>query len=328
MNRKTQLLGGFGFLTLSTVAFTQSEASIAAMVAARAAQGLASAIIQTGAIGLVSDMFAGTMDGGGDFEHAFANVVTANMFGAALGPVVGAILYTLQGFNFTFMALGVFAGLIFVVVALNLRASDTPQPPIRFSEHTTDPWVIAIVAGLGVAGWAMSMLEPTLPVHLQAAFGTREAVIGLAFTELILSQQVFMPIIFQVIEGKAEDRPVYIVSAYVTIAIFLLLTFLVQSIWLCFVLLFLFGLAVAVAVAACNAELSEALGSEQIRSTQNLANYFLKETGYRVGTCFGPLVGAAFVGDSLGPFFLTAAGCIGFLPVFFILREKSGQRKM
>merc|ERR1711924_555711 len=94
-----------------------------------------------------------------------------------------------------------------------------------------------------------------------------------------------------------------------------------------FVMLFFFVVAAALAVATCNAELSDALGNEEIRSTQDLSNYFLKEAGYRVGTCLGPLIGAAFGGDSLAPFFITALGCIAFLPGFFMSKEASQRSK-
>lgn len=322
-SRRFHLMSGLALLLTAAVICMVSNASISWMVISRCIQGFASALIQTAATGLIADMYAGAMDGGTDFEHAFSNVVTANMFGAALGPVVGGILYTLQGFDFTYLAFALCFGVMGIGTSLLLDAPDPPIPHVQYTQHLSDRWVCSTVAGLSVAGWAMSMLEPTLPIHLDAAFGAREAVIGLAFTELILSQQVLMPIIFKLIDGKPADRPTYTLCAYVMLATFLLLMFVAKHLWLCFVMLFFFGFAAALAVAACNAELSEALAGEEIRSTHNLSNYFLKEIGYRIGTCLGPLVGAAFVGNSLAPFFITALGCIAFLPLFFLAKESS-----
>lgn len=326
-SRRIHLLGGLALLLIASCLFMISDADISTMILSRALQGIASALIQTGAIGLIADMYAGTMDGGADFEKAFANVVTANMFGAALGPVIGGIFYTLRGFEFVFLVMAMGVGVVGIATSLLLETPDTPLPPVHFTGHLSDWWVRATVAGFVIVGWSMSMLEPTLPIHLDAAFGARQAVIGLAFTELILSQQVLMPIIFKLIDDKPDDRPTYILCAYVMLATFLLLMFVAKALWICFVMLFFFGFAAALAVATCNAELSDALGGEEIRSTHDLSNYFLKETGYRVGTCLGPLVGAAFTGNSLAPFFLTALGCLGFLPFFFVVKDSSPSQK-
>ena len=175
-----------------------------------------------------------------------------------------------------------------------------------------------------VCGWAISMLEPTLPVHLHAAFGAREAVIGLAFTELILSQQVFMPIIFFLMDGQAADRQTYMLASFIMLAAFLLLMFIAKSLLMAFTMLFFFAFAVALAMATCNTELADALGRDEkeVRNTGDLTSYYMKDAGYRVGTCFGPLVGAAFEGNSMRPFFITAIGCVVFLPLFFFARER------
>ena len=328
VTRRTHLLGGLALLILSAVLFMVSNTIISWMIAARAVQGIASAMIQTAATGLIADMYAGTMDGGRDFENAFGHLVTGNLFGAAMGPVVGGVLYTLKGFSFTFLLLALVIGGVGIVASLVLDTPDPVQPPVHYEQHLRDGWVRAAVGGLAVVGWTVSMLDPTLPIHLEASFGAKEAVIGLGFTELILSQQVFMPLIFKLIEGQSGDRPTYIVAAYVMLGAFLLLMFVANQLWICFLMLLFFGFAAALVVATLNAELADAMGNDDIPSTINLSSYFLKEAGFRAGTCLGPLVGAAFVGDSLTPFFITAAASVAFIPIYFYSKESSLRLKL
>ena len=47
----------------------------------------------------------------------------------------------------------------------------------------------------------MSLLWSTFPIHLLYAFKSKEAVVGLIFTLVLLSHDIFLPIIFSFLEG-------------------------------------------------------------------------------------------------------------------------------
>ena len=69
--------------------------TLGVILLARVIQGFGTAFIQTGALGMVLQECARADDA--TTEDAFASIVTANAFGAAVGPCVGGILYTVKG---------------------------------------------------------------------------------------------------------------------------------------------------------------------------------------------------------------------------------------
>merc|ERR1711988_838701 len=101
------------------------------MVLARAVQGFSSAAIQTGALGIVLDVCADMEDS--RTEDAYANLITANAFGAAVGPVVGGILFTLRGTDFVFIMFVIAIGCAGIAVAFYVDLPESPLPTVTYS---------------------------------------------------------------------------------------------------------------------------------------------------------------------------------------------------
>jgi len=280
-------------------------------LAGRVLQGLGSALIQTGALGIVLDECSRADDA--TTEDAFASIVTANAFGAAVGPVIGGILFTLRGSEFVFLAFVVMVGVAGILVAFFVDFPDGPLPAVSFETLLTDSSTVTTAAGFSLVYCCMSLMWSTFPVHLILVFEAKEAVVGLIFTLVLLSHDIFLPIIFAFLEVRsAENRCTFVACAFIMLGVFTVLAFMAKNWYPMCAMLFAFGFSAALGMGCCSTELSE-------RSSQNLANYHLKEAAILAGCCVGPLIGAFVDHDSLFvPYCLCALLCVLYVPAYFM----------
>merc|ERR1711988_1034965 len=280
------------------------------MVTARFVQGLSSAAIQTGALAIVLDVCADMEDA--RTEDAYASVITANAFGAAVGPVVGGILFTLRGTEFVFLMFVIAIGCAGIAVAFYVDLPESPLPTVTYSIYLTDPSMVLACTGLGLVGCSMSLLWTILPVHLLDKFDTHEAVVGLLFTLLLLSHDIFPPVIYGFLELRQEnDRPTFVACAFVMLGVFTVLVALAKVFVAMGAMLFLFGFSAALGMSVCATDLTE-------RSKASISIYQLKEASILVGTAIGPILGAGlFTPGSTAPFYICAALCLAYVPAYF-----------
>jgi len=311
VGRRFMVLTGICGLWISAVisiyAFKKDREVL--MVTARFVQGLSSAAIQTGALGIVLDVCADMEDA--QTEDAYANVITANAFGAALGPVVGGILFTLRGTEFVFLMFVIAVGCAGIATAFYVDLPESTLPTVSYSTYLTDTSMLVASLGLGLVGCSMSLLWTTLPIFLLDKFDTREAVVGLLFTLLLLSHDIFLPVIYGFLELRQEnDRPTFVACAFIMLGVFTVLAVLAKVFVAMAAMLLLFGFSAALGMSVCSTDLSE-------RSKASISIYQLKEASILVGTAIGPILGGLFTPGSLMPFYFTAALCILYVPVYF-----------
>jgi len=279
------------------------------MVLARIVQGFSSAAIQTGALGIVLDVCANLEDS--HTEDAYANVITANAFGAALGPVVGGILFTLRGTQFVFLMFVIAVGCAGLATAFYVDLPESPLPTVSYKGHLGDRSMVVASAGLALVAMCMSLLWTSFPVHLLEKFDTREAVVGLVFTLLLLSHDIFLPVIYGFLELRQEDdRPVFLAGAFVMLAVFAVLLVWAKVFLAMAAMLFLFGFSAALGMSVLATDLTE-------RSKANISIYQLKEAAFLVGTTVGPLLGGIFAPGSLTPYYTVSALCLLYVPVYY-----------
>lgn len=245
-------------------------------------------------------------------EDAFASVVTANAFGSALGPVVGGILFTLKGSEFVFLMFVVIVGIAGITCTVFIEIPDGPLPAVSYEGLLSDSSVAVTAAGFSLVYVAMSLLWTTFPVHLVLVFNSKEAVIGLIFSLVLLSHDIFLPIIFSFLEVKSsENRNTFVACAFIMIGVFTVLAFMAKRWYGMCGMLFLFAFSAALGMGCCSTELSE-------RSSQNLANYHLKEAAILLGSAIGPIIGA-FVShaDLFGAYMFCGVLCVVYVGAYY-----------
>jgi len=331
-NRATRIIGqqfgreillGIGIACL----FASSALSVMAMegrvhlrimLLARTIQGLGSAFIQTVSLGIVLDECQSLEESA--TENAFSTIVAANAFGAAMGPCVGGILYTLRGPTAVFLAFVVLIGVAGILCSFFVSFPDGPLPSVSFDSLLANPAILLTSAGFFIVYACLSLLWSTFPIHLSIAFGSKAAVVGLIFTLVLLSHDVFLPIIYSFLEVRsAENRATFVACAFFMMGFFTVLAYMAKRWYGMCGMLFLWSFSAALGMGCCSTELSE-------RSTQNLANYHLKETACLLGASLGPLIGA-FVSkedpgsksqqDLLVGYCILACMCFGYVPVYY-----------
>ena len=113
--------------------------------------------------------------------------------------------------------------------------------------------------------------------------------VGLIFTLVLLSHDIFLPIIYSFLEVRsAENRATYVGCAFTMLGFFTVLAFMAKRWYGMCSMLFLFAFSAALAMGCCSTELTE-------RSPHTLANFHLKEAGILVGCSLGPLIGASWL---------------------------------
>jgi len=217
----------------------------------------------------------------------------------------------LRGLEFVFLMFVIAVGCAGIATAFYINLPVSPLPTVSYQNHLGDRSMLLAATGLAIVGATMSLLWTTLPVHLLQQFGTREAVVGLIFTLLMLSHDIFLPVIYSFLEiRKEDDRSFFVACAFVMLGVFLVLVvFAKVFIGMC-AMLFLYGFSAALGMSACSTDLSE-------RSKSNLANYHLKEAAILIGTTVGPLLAGVFSPGNLTPYYFLAAICILYVPIYF-----------
>ena len=279
------------------------------------------------------DQTAGTTET--TVEEAFASVVTANAFGvnptalsptllahlrcvvtahqSAMGPCMGGLLYTIKGPESVFLTFVVLVGIAGIFCAIFVEFPEGPLPIISYEGHLRDGTLVVTSVGFTLVYLCMSLMWTTFPVHLLEVFNIKEAVVGLVFTLVLLSHDIFLPIIYTFLEIKSsEARGTYVACAFGMLGSFTMLAFMAHTWYAVCAMLFAFSFSSALAIGACSTELAE-------RSNQNLANYQLKDAAVLVGCVVGPLLGVV-VNDAVlfktGPWHV-ACLCFGYVAVYY-----------
>ena len=129
--RKTFLLGGLLFYTLTSIAYLLAN-SLSVLLLVMALQGIATAMVQPVALAYVADL---TPKGKEGAYAGYAN--TAFMAGVAGGPILGGVIKDLYSMHASFVTLGVLSFLSFLLLWLFLPES---QPHRAATQTSAAPW--------------------------------------------------------------------------------------------------------------------------------------------------------------------------------------------
>jgi DHA1 family solute carrier family 18 vesicular amine transporter 1/2 len=196
LGRKGPMIGALALLAGATLLFAYAQ-SLAMLFVARMLQGAADAVTWVVGFALIADLY-----GEDERGRAMGLAMGGSTLGFIIGPLVGGWLYELGGIRLPFL---VVAGL--AVLDLLVFATVTPGTTSASIEPTSMRQVLrvraialcAVIVAIGAAGAAM--LEPVLPLMLEARAHLGPAAIGTLFGAAALAASAMHPFY-----GRLSDR--------------------------------------------------------------------------------------------------------------------------
>lgn len=286
VGRRPPLLWGLVGLGATTVLFAFSS-SYPLLVLARVLQGISGAATWTSGLAILADSFPAAERGRGmGTVFAFANL------GVLLGPPIAGHLSDRFGPRAPFFFAAGLALLDAAARILLLRDEAPPEGTRLGYRALVGNAVVRVFAGAMALGAGLfSLLESTLPIHLDAAFGMSAAQIGNAFAVVAASHMVTSPLM-----GRLSDRVGRrkVLAAGLLMALVLVpLTGFVTVRW--GIVLAMAGLGVTASfvispASPALADAVEAMGSQSYASVFTLLN-----VAYGVGMMVAPILGSAAV---------------------------------
>ncbi|MCC7565636.1 MAG: MFS transporter [Methanomicrobiaceae archaeon] len=198
VGRRPILLSGVGLLAAATVIFGLA-ASVPALIAARALQGVSAAASWSAGLALLAETF-----GRSGIGRRMGVVMSVMGFGMMVGPVTGGVLYEHLGYVPTFVVAAVFIGLLGLVMLLLPARFGRPSPSPNRSlmpGSTALPLLILYAAVIVAVAATYSIMEPYMPVYLHDTFAASPTIIG-----AVLGALAFAGVIAQPLAGRVFDR--------------------------------------------------------------------------------------------------------------------------
>jgi len=251
--------------------------------------------------------------------------MSAMALGTLVGPTFGGFLYEWGGYRLPFLiaaGIALLDGLARLLLLTN--------PPYQRGAHTTlwrfarDRRMLLLNGVVALGASVITLLEPTLPLHLERQFGASPGMIGLLFGAITLAYALTSPV-----AGALADRwgrmPVMLFGV-IGVGLLLPLVVLPTTLLVTASVLFLLGMLLAPLLTPTMAELADTVDSYGQGGYG--AAYAIYNVAYAVGMMFGPVSGGLLA----QVFGLTTAlivfGIIGWLYALLLLlvllRRRSG----
>jgi len=311
IGRRGPMLWGLLGLAAATLLFAFST-SFWMLVVARSLQGLAAAITWTAGLAILADLYPSQERG-----KAMGLALSGQAAGILLGPAIGGWLYQLGGYQLPFLfaaALALIDGILRLVLLRDFPETKSGNflSPFGLLRNRS----ILIIAGVIVVGAAVpSVLEPTLPLHLQEKFQAQPGFIGLLFIVPTLAYGLTTPLIGALSSKIGNKRALMIGLLMVSIS--LPLASLPDSMWMQAAALALLGVSMGMVLAPCLPELSSLSENSGVPSYG--VTFAVYNTAYSIGMMLGP-ISSSILTDRIG---LTSSyliiGCVALLYMAFLL---------
>jgi MFS transporter, DHA1 family, solute carrier family 18 (vesicular amine transporter), member 1/2 len=187
--RKAPLVGGMFALAASTLLFAYSD-GLPWLFAARLVQGAADAVTWVVGFALIADRF------GPDERGRVSGIVMSGTSGAVMvGPTIGGWMYEVGGIRAPFLLVAVLAALVALgFLWLEIPSQHTETEPVAINVVLRSRAVAVCAAVVVAISATLTMLEPVLPLFLNAKFGFGPARIGLLFGCGALASTILHPI--------------------------------------------------------------------------------------------------------------------------------------
>lgn len=281
-NRAPMMIGMFA-LGASTLLLGLTT-SVPGLVAVRALQGISCAATATASLAMLASTFPAQERG-----KAMGIWTSGNACGTLAGPPLGGLLFQTFGL-WGPLVLGAGLAVLDGLARASLPGSRAAlAPPLRALTRHPALFDVCAIAGLGAAG--LTLLEATLPLHVQSRFGASPVLTGAFFVVATIAFGVTSPIV-----GALEQRLGRLRAAILgllALACLQPLFALAPSLPWAFVAVALVGAAVGVTITPAMPALAELV--DRLGATSYGVAYSLFNTAFAVGMAAGPILGTALI---------------------------------
>jgi multidrug resistance protein len=297
VGRKGPLVWGLVVLAASTVLFAYAN-SLPWLFVARLVQGAADAITWVVGFALIADLY-----GPAERGRVTGIVMSGTSMSFMVGPSIGGWLYEAGGMRLPFLAVALLA-------MIGAAGCLWFQPPggriareaVPVARVLREPSVVACAALVMAIASTLSMMEPTLALHLQTNLRFGPARVGLVFAAAAVGNTILYPV-FGRIADRFGARRMTLVGLMLT-ACTLPLLGRAWSFESAIGLTVLQSAALAVAITPSLAYMGEAASTAGIGSFG--VSYGIYNMAWAVGLLGGPAVGG-FLFERIGFARLTLA---------------------
>ncbi|MBC7106459.1 MAG: MFS transporter [Firmicutes bacterium] len=280
--RRAPVVLGMAGLALATLAFALAR-SYWTLLLSRLLQGLAAAATWTAGLAMIADMYPERQG------EKLGLAMTAMGVGSLAGPVLGGGLAHAMGYAAPFYFLGACSALVALAMAF-LLTETLPAAGGKAGEHrhlsANALWGLTVIlVGSAVVG----VLEPLLPLDMEARFRAHEGLVGLVFGLSTLSMLVAQP----VAGWLADGRPVkpLIAAGLFTTALALPWLATARTVWYVAALMGVLGVTLSFVFAPCYPMINRSFGASG--NAVSGTAFGMANVSYSLGYVVGPLAGGA-----------------------------------
>jgi MFS transporter, DHA1 family, solute carrier family 18 (vesicular amine transporter), member 1/2 len=286
IGRRKPFLWGLVGLGATTLLFAFAS-SYPLLLLARILQGLAAAATWTSGLALLAEGFPSQRRG-----QAMATAFAAANIGVLLGPPISGFLTESFGPRSPFLLA---AGLALADAAARVCfLRDTEPPPgerVGLSGLLANATVRTFAGAMALGASLWAILESTLPLHLDAAFGMRPSEIGILFAAAALTHTLTSPLMGRLSDRVGRLRVLRV--GFVLAALLIPVPAFVSTKGTVALAMAALGVTASFVMSPVSpglADAVEAMGSRSFGSVFSLVN-----VAYAVGMMVGPLAGSALV---------------------------------
>jgi len=310
---RTMLAAGAICLALaSLVGAFAANASV--MVVGRFLQGSAGAALWAAGLAWLAEVYPTSTRG-----KALGTAMAGLSVGALVGPILGGTLFEWGGQDLPLLTGAGLAGLLAVLTLLMpRRRSRVALRNLSFRSVLAQPGVAVTLGVVLLGSIVLSLLDPTLPLHLETRLHAGPIAVGLAFAAATLAYGLSAPLAGSISDrsGRRKTMAAGVLATVVSLP----LVALPAHWWLEIPALVLLGIACAFLLTPTLPQLADAVeGSSE--SGYGRA-YTLFNLAYALGMFVGPTVGGA-LSDQFGfgaSLFILSAAAAPYLLV--VVRSK------
>jgi multidrug resistance protein len=317
VGRRGPMIGGAVGLVAATLMFAVA-ASYPALVGARLLQGVAAAATWIAGLALVADLFPAQGRG-----RAMGIALSGMTVGVLVGPPLGGLLYEWGGYAAPFVVAAAVALVDGAAIALLLvdppRAASGRESLARL---LGDRAILVASGAAVVAASTWGLLEPTLPLHLESAFGVSPTGVGVVFGLATLAYGIATPLV-GALSDRWGRRPTMIVGV-LGLAGAMPLVGVAPTLVLAVAGMLVVSVAYGCALIPTLPDLAEAV--DRRGGGAYGAAYALYNAAYAVGMMAGPVLGGALAEWFGFPVAMAVTGLavLAYLPVLLRVRAPSG----
>ena len=287
---------------------------------ARFLQGMSGAALWTAGWAGLAEVYPAESRG-----RAMGTAMAGMSLGTLLGPPLGGVLFEWGDYRLPFVVgtcLTMLLGMGFALLHSGGTPAERPAQPPPVGRLLRDRTLLATLGVVMLGSSLLSMLEPTLPLHLETHLKCSPVTVGLLFGLATLAYGICAPLAGVLSDRWGRNR-IMTAGLVATVVTFPLIALPTARLPEALALIGL-GLACAFLLSPTLPELADAADRQGHGAYGTV--YALFNTAYAVGMLAGPVLGGALAGRLGFPLGLAivSVACAFFLPVLLRTHQRRG----